>query len=1203
MGQLSISLLGTPNICHNGQSLTFRTRKGLALLAYLAVERGAHGREKLTTLFWPESDPARGRATLRSTLAYLRHALEDDAELLDRPHLIVKTGSLAFNDQSPFHLDLELLHQAWESASGGKRSTNSPQRRQLLEDACRACRGGFLESLSLGDAPEFDDWVDEQREIWHQRVSVVFDHLVRSYANAGEFRRAADAATRWIGRDRLNEAAYHRLIQMHVALGNHAAALQTFEQYRTILANELAAEPSPALRALADRIRVSNASQSSKRHVVVSGDHAPAGFETPLVGRSHEHEQLVAAYHAARRQGARTVVLVGDAGIGKTRLAAEFSRWATGQGAEILQGRAFETGGRLPYQPHIDALRRKSLATRELPLDKIWRNELSRLLPELRPRTDESLPTNSGEATAQNRLFEAVAQLGRAFAESAPGSVVVYFIDDVQWADRASLDLLGYLARRWTELHVSALLLITVRTETLTLAPDLTQWVNELIRDVQSRQIELGPLDLDATRQLVVELDTNNRDNRATAEVDTFARWLHAETSGQPFYVVETIKALLEQEDFGSPRTAIPPLRLDVTALPSEASLRGMLPRGIRDRVRSRLVQLSTSAFSLLAAGSVLSQGFTFTSLTRVSGVSEDEGLIALDEILKHRLLRESVDEVQTGSEGLYSFYHDKIRDVTYTEAGEARRRVFHRRAFERLEAIGAPAATLAHHAAAARLPEASFRYAVQAGDEAMRLFAMRDAIAQYQNAASNSAADPQLLPHLYFQQGRAYELVDDPVRAQQCYESLLRLARETGQPRLECAALNRLATLFANHPTDLERSVALLQQAARVAEHSGDRSGQAETEWNLAHVCHYAGRIDLLREHGERALSLARELGDAELAARTLNVLAYGAAFAGDLELAWEHAAEGREIFAQLGKRDMEGDCLSMVVDAAIFTGHLSEGVAFADQLQKIADEVGTPWLRTNAAIHSALTHFETAQYADALQITHAAIDGARSLSFTPLLFLCRVIEGTIQRAMLNVAEAFRVHRDARDLYQTIGTQVFANLIAGELCSDAVLAGAWDEALGYAQEAIQAPDLISIHWGISRWHVVEALLYGGHVDLAEAETEHFGNRLGYSPRYRIPYERCQAAIASWRGDIERAIEHLRTAARLAQDIGVIGEHWQIQAELGKLQELRGNSEAAVTCFRQAATIVALIADRLGETPFRQTFLASPGVQRLFRAH
>ena len=170
----------------------------------------------------------------------------------------------------------------------------------------------------------------------------------------------------------------------------------------------------------------------------------------------------------------------------------------------MLEGRAFEAGGRLPFQPIVDALRPRldrENAPEDL-LSDIWLAELGRLLPELRDRYPD-LPIAVGdEAVARTRLFEAIARLGQALAQRAP---LVLFLDDAQWADLGSLDLLQYAARRWAESGTPVLLLLTMRAEALAEGPALGDWLTGLRRGVPLTEIDLGPLAYEDTLRLVQE--------------------------------------------------------------------------------------------------------------------------------------------------------------------------------------------------------------------------------------------------------------------------------------------------------------------------------------------------------------------------------------------------------------------------------------------------------------------------------------------------------------------------------------------------------------------------------------------------------------------------------------------------------------------------------------------------------------------------
>lgn len=235
--------------------------------------------------------------------------------------------------------------------------------------------------------------------------------------------------------------------------------------------------------------------------------------------------------------------------------------------------------------------------------------------------------------------------------------------------------------------------------------------------------------------------------------------------------------------------------------------VRGFFPPSVREVICARLDRLPPNAFALLVAGAVLGQGITFKHLCQVADLAEYDGLSALDEVLHSHLLHESEREGGRVTDGRYVFAHAKIRAVVYAEAGEARRSIFHRRALEALQAAAAPAAVLAYHALAAGLAEPAFHWSLAAGDEAMRVVAVRDALTFYEQARHLMAEPVQsydlkaMLPapeieHLYTHLGRAYELNAEWEKARAAYTSLLAYAQDARQQAMESTALNCLAAL-----------------------------------------------------------------------------------------------------------------------------------------------------------------------------------------------------------------------------------------------------------------------------------------------------------------------------------------------------------------------------------------------------------------------
>src|SRR5712692_252476 len=460
MGKLCLTLLGPPEVRHADQVLQFSTRKDLALLIYLAMEGRVHSRKPPSEQFWPEGDARHGRAALRITLLHLRHLLGEGADPV--PHLLIQHETLGLDFTSAVELDLHPLHEAWTLARVSTRTAlTMPEdtRRTLLARLQRTSslpRGEFLEGFSLRDAPAFDDWVRFQREYWHLRTSEVFDRLSQMQVEAGELTPAIETVSRWLVLAPLQEDAYRRLMHLHFAVGDRAAALHAYDVCRARLSTDMQTEPTPETVALASRIRAVAPPRRREAPTPAVALSPAVLLNGPLLGRTTELSTLIKVYHTARGGQTQVVLLEGEVGIGKTRLATEFLAWAEMEGADVLQGQAFETGGHLPYRPVIEALRpriERENAPDDL-LSDTWLAELARLLPELCDRYPD-LPDPVGDKpVGRNRLFEAVARLGQALAAR---TMLVLFIDDVQWADAASLDVLHYLARRFAESETPAL--------------------------------------------------------------------------------------------------------------------------------------------------------------------------------------------------------------------------------------------------------------------------------------------------------------------------------------------------------------------------------------------------------------------------------------------------------------------------------------------------------------------------------------------------------------------------------------------------------------------------------------------------------------------------------------------------------------------------------------------------------------------------
>src|SRR2546425_8667964 len=502
MGLLRLAVLGSPEVSHDGSRLTFSLRKALALLLYLAVEGGMHPRSKLAAFLWPDSEPHAARTALRNALALLRRLLADpDADAAASPHslspgqgahLRSQGELLGLNPQAPLELDLDVVQQAWKEIQALSTLPSEPQRAALVaqvQHALSLVRGPFLDGFWLKEETGFDQWHEQQQQQWQVRLQLLCERL-SAWQEAGfELEQARATLTRWLELDPLAEEAYQRLMRVHLARGETSAALQVYATCRARLAEALQVKPSAETVALAEHIRAAAAHRGSPtaRPTTTAENRPPSELVAPLVGRTAAFTQLVARYQQARQGQPQVVLLLGEAGIGKTRLASEFVAWARAQGAEVLSGQAFEMGGRLPYQPLVEALRPR-LEAENAPedlLEGLWLAGLARILPELRVRYPDLPAPTEDELLAKMRLFEAVARLLDALAKPAP---LVLLLDDLHWVDGASLDLLRYLARSWSRHGSPVLWLGTLRREGLEPRSPLAAQLADLGRDLPLSQ-------------------------------------------------------------------------------------------------------------------------------------------------------------------------------------------------------------------------------------------------------------------------------------------------------------------------------------------------------------------------------------------------------------------------------------------------------------------------------------------------------------------------------------------------------------------------------------------------------------------------------------------------------------------------------------------------------------------------------------------
>jgi DNA-binding SARP family transcriptional activator len=694
---LRVYLLGQPEATWAGRPLALERRQVRALLYRLAADLRPVPREKLCYLFWPDSPEASARRNLRGLLTHLRRALPV-------PGLVITSGETAGLDPEKTWCDTAAFEQL---------GTTGWVETGLAQQAVDLYRGPFLAGFSLPGCPEFELWATTERRSQERHYLEALAALIQERAASDDYAAAITHAQRYLAVDELAEEIHRRLIELYAANQDRSAALRQYERCASILERELGVEPLPQTQATYRAVLAG--------HVATRGlpRHGPSwttlpGLEGPMVGREGALRQLEQALAQAKTGHGSVILISGEAGVGKSRLLQEFAARVQ-DGTLVLAGAGYPDAQMTPYQPAIEALR-QALAGHPLPpaTAPAWLAEASRLLPELRdlvPGLPSPLAVEPG--LARPRLFEALCQLLLGLADGP--DPVLLCLDDLHWADGTTLDWLGHLGRR---LHGSRLLVLgTYQVEE---AGAIARLRRSLGRWGILSDLVLAPLGEGAIRQLMDHLGPQARGLEVTAGQ------LYRATGGNPFFLLETLRALIESSvaggegEPGAAPAAGDALLAQGQALP--------LPRTIQAAVQARVERLGAGARQVLEASAVLGRAFSFELVHLAAGRREMETMDGLDELAGRQLLAEQ------GSR--YVFRHQVVQWVVYHNLSQRRRSLLHRRAGEALEKVqSSDTPALAWHFECAGALRRAAKYALQAGQSAKAVFGHAEARAYFDRA------------------------------------------------------------------------------------------------------------------------------------------------------------------------------------------------------------------------------------------------------------------------------------------------------------------------------------------------------------------------------------------------------------------------------------------------------------------------------------
>jgi DNA-binding SARP family transcriptional activator len=621
--------------------------------------------------------------------------------------------------------------------------------------------------------------------------------------------------------------------------GRQADALEAYQRARKTLVEELGIEPGRELRDLHQAILRQDPAL----------DPAPepkSAVETPsgaFVGRDSELAALVAGLDDAFAGRGRIFLLVGEPGIGKSRLAEELIACAESRGARVLVGRCWEAGGAPAYWPWVQSLRaylREAPSDLLLPELGVGAADLAEILPELREHFPD-LPEapSPGAEGARFRLFEAATSLLLSATRDRP---LVLVLDDLHAADEPSLLLLRFVAR---EIASSRLLVVCgYRDVDPALRDPLSSALAELVREPLTAYIALAGLsERDVAKY--VELSTG------VEQAPDVVQAIHAETEGNPLFMAEVVRLLASEGNV------------------TERGAHLRIPPGVRAVIGRRIGRLSDRCRNLLVSGSVMGREFDLDALARLSRLAPRELLDVLDEAMAEGVLGDV-----PGSPGRVRFGHALIRDTLYEELTPARRMRLHHAAAEALEAVYAAElephfAELAHHyfvAGPAGVADQAIEFARRAGDLATSQLAHEEAVRLYRMAidaqSMRGQVDEVARCELLLALGEAQAKAGDTTAAKESLAASAAIARKLHLPQqFGRAALGFEGRFVWPRATD-ERTIPLLEEALKLLE--GDSPLRVGV---LARLCGALRAEPWRREEkaaiSEEAVASARRLGD----------------------------------------------------------------------------------------------------------------------------------------------------------------------------------------------------------------------------------------------------------------------------------------------------------------------------------------------------
>ncbi len=970
----------------------------VALLAFFLLHANrAVSNDQLQDALW-RSDGTDGTKAVQMAVARLRKSLEPlhsgDAA---KPALRTVSGGYLLT-VAPGQLDADLFEEGVAHGRARLGAGDAAGAAEALEAALALWRGPALAEVAFEDFARPEIRRLEELRLGALESRIEADLALGRHADLiGELEQlSAEHPER--------ERASGQLMLALYRADRASDALDVYQRIAAHLNGELGLAPGPALQALRRAIVEQSpslrlgAAGASEAPAFVLQPAMRASEGAPFVGRGDAFAKLTRIFDDAASGTRRIVMLSGEPGIGKTRLATELGLHAHASGAIVLHGRCDEEL-LLPHQPFVEALRHYIRTADSASIAgqvQLISGELRRVVPELAERIPGLAQPLAGDPEgARYRLFEAVAAL---LCEAAWQRPLVLVLDDLHWADDATLLLLKYIARYPRE----ARLMVVGTYRDMDVGPDhpLNGVLADLAREQVYERIALGGLDEGAVSELV----GRHTGDAAPAQLH---RMVFEETEGNAFFVVEILRHLAETEAHGQVATTLSPRGLP-------------LPEGVRDLIGRRLVRLGEQTNRVLGVASVLGREFEFELLEPICDIGQDELVDALERAVHAQILDESATSI-----GRYAFSHALIREVLYGALAPTRRALLHRRAAIAIEDaanLEPHLSELAHHFEQASSDDdldKAIAYGERAGERAVALLAYEQGAAHYRHALEllgRRGAPDRVLARcdLTIARGEAERMAGDPAYRATLLQGA-RIALQAGDVvRLARAALaNSRGFNASSQGVDHDR-VAMLTVAL---DELGDGDSPTRASLLALLAVELVAHADSCprAQLGDEALAMARRIGEPRTLAHVLMQRAIAQWNPRTLPDRSASMLEAWQLADRVGEPLVAAHAAYFGWHTALEAGDLALADRYLDSLGQLVGQLGQPIVAWYEAVARAKRCTVLGLPREAERLAFAAYElGTRagqpdaSVWFLGQVFAARFLQGTLAEGEPNLPRLF---------------------------------------------------------------------------------------------------------------------------------------------------------------------------------------------------